>query len=174
MVLCSCCEKIPSSLYCVSWVSFHQHAERQQGPDRHQVEGKQVGLTERQRFEKLVRLVDRIHIHQEDDPHFLVTQPELLHFAVEIQLQCRRDFLRQITLSLFRRKRLQCADCHHFHGLLQLLTVRRVAIERIAVSLCLHLSSPQTLALPTRDKTCERLSDRDDVHKDPDRGEGLG
>ena len=38
---------------------FHQHAERQQRADRHQVEGQQVGLAERQGLEEPVRLVDR-------------------------------------------------------------------------------------------------------------------
>ena len=74
---------------------FHQHPERQKGPDRHQVEGQQVGLAERQGLEKPVRLLDRIHAHQEDDALFLVPQPELLHLAVEIELQRRRDFRRQ-------------------------------------------------------------------------------
>jgi hypothetical protein len=43
--------------------------------------------------------------------------------------------------------------------------------EFVGVWIPLRLSSPQTLALPTRDKTCERLSDRYDVEEDPDRGE---
>ena len=39
-------------------VLFYQHGERHQRPDRHQVEGQQIGLTERQCLEKPVRLVD--------------------------------------------------------------------------------------------------------------------
>jgi hypothetical protein len=70
------------------------NTERQQGPDRHQIKCQQIGLTERQGFKELVSLVDRVHAHQEDDTDFFLPQLELLHLAVEIELQSRWDFLR--------------------------------------------------------------------------------
>src|SRR5262245_13978909 len=80
---------------------FHQHSERQQGADRHEIEAQQAVLDQRERMEQPVRLIDRVHAHQEDHTLLLVPHPELLHLAVEVELQRRRDFPRQVALPLF-------------------------------------------------------------------------
>ena len=67
--------------------------------DRHEVERKQAAPDEWERFEQPVRLGDRIHAHQEGHALLFVPQPELLHLAVEVELQRRRDFLRQVAAA---------------------------------------------------------------------------